>query len=454
MADGPDWARDAVFYHVYPLGLCGAPASNDGTSASVPRLAALHDWIEHWCALGVTALYLGPLFESATHGYDTTDYFHVDRRLGDDDTLASFVTACHRRGVRVILDGVFHHVGRAFWAFRDLQTNGEASAYRTWFAGVDFSRRSPLGDSFSYDSWRGHHELVKLDLGQRPVREHLLAAVRHWFERYDIDGLRLDVAESIAPDFLRELAGFCRTLRPDAWLLGEVIHGNYARWANPETLDSVTNYQAYKGLYSSHDDRNYFELAHTLERQFGREGRYRGLPLYAFADNHDVTRIASQLRDGAHLYPLHVLLFTMPGVPSIYYGSEWGVPGVRHADSDAPLRPAIDGPRPPTNARHPELADAIARLARVRHASPALRRGDYRALHVTSEQMAFARVCPEETVVVAVNASHAPAVVSIAAEWRGRRLVDRLDRGVPLEVSGDRMRIEVPPCWGRVLVLE
>ncbi|HEV7732245.1 MAG TPA: alpha-amylase family glycosyl hydrolase, partial [Candidatus Binatia bacterium] len=294
MADETHWARDAVFYHVYPLGLCGAPASNDGASPPVPRLAALHAWLDHWRTLGVTALYLGPLFESSSHGYDTADYFHVDRRLGDDDTLAALVTACHRRGIRVILDGVFHHVGRAFWAFRDVQANGDASEHRAWFAGIDFSRRSPLGDRFSYDTWHGHHELVKLDLGHRPVRDHLLAAVRHWFERYDIDGLRLDVAESIDPDFLRELAGFCRTLRPDAWLLGEVIHGNYARWANPETLDSVTNYQAYKGLYSSHDDRNYFELAHTLERQFGREGRYRGLPLYAFADNHDVTRIASR----------------------------------------------------------------------------------------------------------------------------------------------------------------
>ncbi|HEV7735214.1 MAG TPA: alpha-glucosidase C-terminal domain-containing protein, partial [Candidatus Binatia bacterium] len=178
------------------------------------------------------------------------------------------------------------------------------------------------------------------------------------------------------------------------------------------------------------------------------------LTTYNFADNHDVDRVASVLRDPAHLYPLYLLLFTMPGVPSIYYGSEWGIPGERRPDSDAPLRPAIDGPRPPPDARHPELADAIARLARVRHASPALRRGDYRALHVASEQMAFARVCAEETVVVAVNASHAPAVVSIAAEWRGRRLVDRLDPGVPLEAGGDRMRIEVPPCWGRVLAVE
>jgi glycosidase len=256
------WARDAVFYHVYPLGLCGAPPGNDGCGAVVPRLAQLHGWLDHWNALGVTALYLGPLFESSSHGYDTADYFRVDRRLGDDDTLAAFVAACHARGIRVILDGVFHHVGRDFWAFRDLQAHGESSAYRDWFAGVDFSRRSVRGDAFAYETWRGHDALVKLALAHRPVREHLLDAVRHWFARYDVDGLRLDVAESIDPDFLRELASVCRATRPDCWLLGEMIHGDYGRLS---MLDSVTNYVAYKGLWSSHDDRNYFEVAYTLD---------------------------------------------------------------------------------------------------------------------------------------------------------------------------------------------
>jgi cyclomaltodextrinase / maltogenic alpha-amylase / neopullulanase len=446
------WARDAVFYHVYPLGLCGAPQQNDGTGAIVPRLAALHGWLDHWSALGVTALYLGPLFESSTHGYDTADYFRVDRRLGDDDTLAAFVAACHARGIRVILDGVFHHVGRAFWAFRDLQTHGEASAHRSWFAGVDFSRRSRLGDPFDYATWRGHQELVKLDLANAAVRAHLFDAVRHWFARYDVDGLRLDVAESIDPDFLRELAAMCRGARPDCWLLGEMIHGDYARLA---MLDSVTNYVAYKGLWSSFEDRNLFEIAHTLDQQFGPTGAFRDVPLYAFADNHDVMRIASRLRDGAHLYPLHVLLFTMPGVPSIYYGSEWGTPGVARDGDDAPLRPAIDGPRPPANATQPDLATAIARLARVRHETPALRRGDYRPLHVASEQLVFARASAEQTAIVAVNAAHGTAQVPLpVGAWRGRRLFDRLDPASPIAVTSDRLQVDVPPCWGRVLVVE
>ena len=450
----PGWRRDALFDHVYPLGLCCAPAANAGTGPPVPRLARLHDWIDHWCALGVSALYLGPLFESSTHGYDTTDYFRVDRRLGDDDTLAALVADCHRRGIRVILDGVFHHVGRGFWAFRDLQARGSASPHRDWFAGVDFSRPGALGDAFSYDTWRGHHELVKLALGHRPVRDHLLDAVRHWFTRYDIDGLRLDVAESIAPTSSATRA-VCRALRPEAWLLGEMIHGDYTRLANREMLDSATNYEAYKGLWSSHEDHNYFEIAHTLERQFGPGGRYRGLPLYAFADNHDVTRIASRLSDPAHLYPLHVLLFTMPGVPSIYYGSEWGIRGEKRAGDDAPLRPAIAGPTPPPDAPHPELAEAIARLARLRQASPALRRGDYRTLHIASEQLVFARACGDETMIVAANASHGWTTITLpAGTWRGRRLVDRLDQSAPVPIAGDRLSLDVPPCWGRVLAVE
>src|SRR5262249_28933418 len=183
----------AVFYHAYPLGLCGAEARNDFQSPPSPRLEQLRGWIDHLRWLGVNALYLGPIFESTHHGYDTADYFHVDRRLGTDDTLAGLVAALHEAGIRVILDGVFHHVGRDFWAFRDLRHNGERSRYRGWFSGVDFSRRSPYGDAFSYDGWEGHHDLVKLNLGNPDVRAHVRGAVRSWVERFGIGGLGLDV---------------------------------------------------------------------------------------------------------------------------------------------------------------------------------------------------------------------------------------------------------------------
>jgi glycosidase len=447
------WARDAFFYHVYPLGQCGAEPRNDFQSAPVPRLDQLRGWVGHWRWLGVDALYLGPVFESSAHGYDTADYYHVDRRLGGDDTLTALVTALHAEGIRVILDGVFHHVGRDFWAFRDLRQHGERSAYRGWFSGVDFGRRSPCGDPFAYDCWEGHFDLVKLNLHHPDVRTHLFGAVRTWAERFGIDGLRLDVAYALDPSFLRDLASFCRSLRTDFWLLGEVIHGDYRRVAGPGLLDAATNYECYKGLYSSHNDRNYFEIAHSLGRLFGDGGIYHKLTTYNFVDNHDVNRIASTLRNPAHLYPLHLLLFTMPGVPSLYAGSEFGIDGVKSGGDDRPLRPALPSPdAAKTRGKHPDLAASIARFASVRRQSAALRRGTYRQLQVASEQFAFLREADGERVVVAVNSSRTMARMEIPLSGRdGEAFEDRLDTGRVAEVRGGRLRVDVPPCWGRIL---
>ena len=298
----------------------------------------------------MNALYLGPLFESSAHGYDTADYYQVDRRLGNNEMLSRLSAVLHQKNIRLILDGVFNHVGRDFWAFRDVLKSGRQSAYCDWFQGLDFHKRSPYNDPFSYENWNGHHNLVKLNLSNPSVKDHLFQAVDMWIREFAIDGLRLDVADCLDLHFLKELSAFCKSRRSDFWLMGEVIHGDYRKWVNPETLDSVTNYVGYKGLYSSHVDKNYFELAHTLYRQFGEKGIYRDLLLYSFADNHDVNRVASQLKNPAHLYPLYSLLFTMPGVPSIYYGSEWGIEGKRTSQSDQALRPHLDFSRFPTTA--------------------------------------------------------------------------------------------------------
>lgn len=443
------WAPDSIFYHVYPLGLCGAPARNDFGAPPVERLERLTGWLGHIRSLGCTALYLGPLFESTAHGYDTADYWHLDRRLGTDETLRRFVAASHAAGLRVVLDGVFNHVGRDFWAFRDVQANGAGSPYRDWFAGLRFDRRSPFGDPFAYAGWHGHFDLVKLDLGNPAVREHLFGAVESWIRDFDIDGLRLDAADVVDLEFQRALAGLCRGIKPDFWLVGEVVHGDYRRWVNPQTLDSVTNYEAYKGLYSSLADRNYFEIAYTLNRQFGPGGMYAGLPLYNFVDNHDQDRVASRLGQSRLLYPLNVLLFTMPGVPSIYYGSEWGLNEKRRPGDDSPVRPAIDLAAGPSMGVEPALADAIGRLARMRSDSAALRRGSYTQLHVAAEQLGFIRELDRETVVVLLNASDQPVELAVPAprpgEWHD------LLNGDTVGVSDGVLRAQIPASWGRVL---
>ncbi|NLH47890.1 MAG: alpha-amylase [Myxococcales bacterium] len=448
------WFEEAIFYHLYPLGVCGAPAQNDLIAPPTPRLEKLLPWFDQARDLGATALYLGPVFESGSHGYDTVDFFQTDRRLGDNELLAHIVAAAHARGLRVLFDAVFGHVGRDFWAFRDLREHGAASPDRGWFRKIDFGRQSRFGDPFSYEYWNHSPELPRLDLSAAAVREHLFAAVDDWLARYDIDGLRLDSADSLDLNFLAALREHCLRRKPDFFLLGEVIHGDYRRWANTQTLHSVTNYEAYKGLWSSHAQHNFFEIGHSLARQFGEHGLYRDLPLYNFADNHDVNRLASVLREREQLFSLYGLLFTMPGIPSLYYGSEWGIAGTRTATDDRPLRPCLD--RAEMNNRYPsDLPDALRRFAAVRRGSPALCRGSYRQLSLAAEQLAFLRQALEETVVVAVNAASTEASINLHLPGIDKaRLTDLLNPPERYAVTGGRASLVIPPHWLRVLRVE
>ena len=446
------WAADAVFYHLYPLGCLGAPRRSADETGISHRLRGLHDWLDYLQELGVDALLLGPVLHSSTHGYDVADYLSVDRRLGDAEDLAALGRALHRRGMRLVLDAVFHHTGRDFPAFRDLLGRGENSAYRHWYH-LDFSRRSPLGDPFHYEGWAGHYDLVRLELRNPDVRRHLFDAVTSWIERFGIDGLRLDAADRLDPDFRRDLAAHCAAHKPGFWLMGEVVHGDYREWAAPGGLCSATNYEAFKGLWSSHNDANYFEIAHTLNRQFGAGGIYRGLELYNFTDNHDVDRVASALAEPAHLYPLHILLLTMPGIPSLYYGSEWGMAGRRTATSDAALRPATCPAAMRAHAPHADLQPVIRDLISIRRGHEALRAGGYAQLHVAHEQFAFLRGDGPGAVVVAVNA--AASSIDVTLDLPGiaeGRLADLLDPGATFAASAGRCTLPLPPRWGRILV--
>jgi glycosidase len=447
------WARDAIFYHLFPLGCLGAPERNPLDGPVTDRLSTLTGWVDHIADLGANAVLLGPVFESSRHGYDVADYFRVDRRLGDDAALAAVCREFHRRGIRVVFDAVFNHTGREFWAFRDIRVKGNTSRYRDWYH-LDFTRRSPEGDPFHYQGWAGHYDLAKLDVRNPEVREHLFAALDSWVNRFEIDGLRLDAADALEEDFRRRLVGHCRELRADFWLMGEVVHGDYRQWAHPGGLDATTNYEAYKGLWSSHNDRNYFEIAYTLNRQFGPEGIYRGLPLYSFADNHDVARIASILKERAHLYPLYVLLLTMPGTPSIYYGSELGMEGRKREGTDAPLRPALDPAAIVRCAPHSALHQTIKLLTGLRRRHLALRRGDHRQIHVAHEQLAFLRRDSSETVVVGVNASDRSIDVTLRLpESQSGLLIDELNGSESFGIADGKCELRVGPRWGRVLVL-
>jgi glycosidase len=450
------WANDAVFYHVYPLGYCGAPRRNDLSSAPEPRLERLRSDLGRIADLGFTALYLGPVFESVAHGYDPVDWRRVDRRLGTADTLGRLCDEARRAGMRLVFDGVFNHSGREHPWFRELVALGErapGSEAAARYASVR-PGRSPYGDGFAYEGWSGNYDLVKLDLRNPEVEAELAGAALSWIEDYGIDGIRLDAADCLDMDFLRKLAAACRSRKADFWLMGEVVLGDYRKWAgtgslDPGPLDSITNYECYKGLWSSQVDSNYFEIAWSLKRQFGDGGVYRGLPLYSFADNHDVDRVASKLPREEQLYPLYCLLFTMPGIPSVYYGSERGALARKEPGSDWPLRPSIDEAL--ASGRQPELERTIRSLAALRRSSRALRRGDYRELAVASTSLAFERRAEGERAVVAVNGGEATSM-ELRVEGGDRYWKDWLNDGAAYRSSGGTLRIEVPRSWARVLI--
>ena len=381
------WYEEAVFYHIYPLGLLGAPEFNDHNQP-VHRLAGLKGWIDHMKDCGFTALYLGPCFSSGSHGYDTEDYRMLDERLGDNEDLKDLVKYCHERGIRVILDGVFNHTGRGFFAFRDLKENREGSRYRNWYCNVNFWGNNEYNDGFSYENWGGHNLLPKLNLYEPEVREFHFDTVRFWVSEFDIDGIRLDAADVLEHGFMRELRGVVDGLKDDFWLMGEVIHGDYSRWVNDNTLHSVTNYALHKALYSAHNDHNYFEIAHTVKRQRDM-GLGDNVHLYDFVDNHDVERIMTKLRNKRHFLPVHVLLYTLPGIPSVYYGSEFGIEGRKERGSDASLRPALSLS---DFSLHDNVSlQIISALGNIYSKESALWYGEYREMDLTTTKYAFMR---------------------------------------------------------------
>lgn len=415
---GP-WYDRAVVYHIYTLGFCGAPEYNEGEKTKGSRILKVLDQIPHLKEMGINTVYFGPIFESFWHGYDTSDYYQTDTRLGSMEEFQRVFKELKKNGIRIVLDGVFNHVGRGFAPFRDVQEKRENSAYKDWFCNMNFGGRSAAGDSFSYETWQGNWELVKLNLKNPAVVEHLLGAVKMWVEVFDIDGLRLDAADCIDKDFFRQLKTFTQGLKKDFWLMGEIIHGDYKMWANPEMMHSVTNYECWKGIYSSHNDKNYFEIAHSLRRQFAKGGIYENLRLYNFLDNHDVNRIASLLKCKADLENAYTLMFLMPGVPSVYYGSEWGIEGVKTKgkEADKPVRPSIDEVE--AHIADKKLPGAIKKLADLRQVSNAVVYGNYEDILIRNQQFVFARNYKDEYVIAAFNIAEEKE--SFSFEYRGKK---------------------------------
>jgi len=327
MAYRPGWVDHLIGWHVYPLGFVGAPARLESQEVS-HRLAHLGAWLDHAVALGCSSLALGPVFSSASHGYDTLDYFTIDPRLGDDDDFDHLLQAAHARGLSVLLDGVFNHVSRRNRIVQDAQSAGpdsDAGRMVRWCA-------------VRLDVFEGHSDLVALNHDNPAVREHVTRIMNYWCGR-GVDGWRLDAAYSVNPEFWAAVLPSVREKYPDVWIFGEVIHGDYASIVRASGMDSVTQYELWKGIWSSIESRNFFELDHALGRHNEFSDAFTPM---TFVGNHDVTRIASRVgQDGAVLAT--AILATIGGIPLIYYGDELAYRGVKEErfGGDDDIRPVF-----------------------------------------------------------------------------------------------------------------
>ena len=441
------WAYNSIFYQIYPIGFCGAPVHNDGVC--VPRIRKLMDWSEYLQTLGVDSILLNPIFESDNHGYDTRDFRKIDCRLGTNEDFSDVCKDLHDHDIKIVLDGVFNHVGRGFWAFRDVQEKKWDSPYKDWYKGVNFGWQSPLGDPFGYEAWQGHFELPCLNLYNQQVKDYLFDVIRFWVDEFDIDGIRLDCANILDFNFMKEMRAKTASMKPDFWLMGEVIHGDYSRWVNGDTLHSVTNYALHKALYSGHNDHNYFEIAHSLNRQFANGGIYRNIYTYNFVDNHDVNRIASSLKDKNHLNNVYTLMYTMPGVPSIYYGSEYGIEGMRTNHSDYELRPCLDLDSIP-NPNY-QLFDHIVKLGKIRLALEALKYGDFANVKIMNEKLVYKRWTNNQTVFVAFNLTDHDEWIDFDTGCNAK-LTDVLNDNEVIDVNG-YYNLYMKPYSARILVV-
>ncbi len=381
MSTEPTWVEHAVWWHVFPMGFLGAEHERLAPDAAVQhRLPRIERWIDYAVELGVSGLLLGPVFESSTHGYDTVDHLAIDRRLGDAADFDSLVAAAHERGLRLMLDGVFNHVGRDFAQFQEALRDGPGSPAAQWFHLFWNGDAEP-----DYDHFEGHRSLVTLNHESPAVVDHVVEVMCHWLGR-GADGWRLDAAYAVAPPFWATVLPRVRERHPDAYIVGEVLHGDYADYVRESGLDSVTQYELWKSIWSSINDRNFHELAWNLSRHDELLDTF--VPL-TFVGNHDVTRIASRIEDPAHLAHALVVLFTVAGTPCVYYGDEQGFHGVKEdrTGGDDAVRPEFPADPSDLSPLGLPVLDLHRRLVALRRRHPWLHRARTTAELVTNDHV-------------------------------------------------------------------
>ena len=399
----PSWPEHVFWWHVYPLGFVGAPIRDgvDPDAAPTHRLDRLEPWLDHVIELGLNGLLLGPVFASETHGYDTVDHFRIDPRLGDDADLDRLLHAARERGIRVLFDGVFNHVGRGHPAFRALRDGGAADLFRgRWVDG-----------RFEPDVFEGHGALVALDHSSDATVDLVVDVMCHWLDR-GIDGWRLDAAYAVPPEFWARVLPRVRERFPEAWFVGEVIHGDGAAIVDASTMDALTQYELWQGIWHGISDGNFFELSHAIERHDELLATF--VP-QTFVGNHDVTRIASTV--GPELVP-HALavLFTVAGTPSVYAGDEFGWTAVKEEreGGDDAVRPEFPASRGEVADVDDRILDAHRALIALRRRHPWLWRARTDVVEVTNTTLVLRTAVDDDAIVVALSLDDAPLTLPAA----------------------------------------
>lgn len=435
--------KNYQFYHVYPLGMFDKLSNTNDLN-----LNSLSEFIPHLKEMHINALLIGPIFESVYHGYDTIDYSIIDRRLGSNHDFKQMIDNYHNNGIDVIVDCVFNHVSREFFAFRDVLEFREHSKYLHWF-NINTKDNNHRNDGFTYETWDGHDELVKLNLDNEEVVNYLLNTAKQWVNEFNIDGLRLDAADVMKPEFIQRLNHEMKELKSEFYIVGEMVHGDYNQLMNQTGIDSITNYECYKGLYSSLNDSNYHEIAYSLRRLFGDQGMIKNRFLYNFVDNHDVNRVASEIKDNKHLYPLYIMMYTMPGFTSIYYKSELGATGKRSNTSDYELRQPFKVEE--LNYAN-DLLGTIRKISKIRHYEPVITTGNYEELVVDHKLIGYRRFDQYNSIITLINSSDDVSIIdkAIISHWINTYGLDGYDL-LNEEHLNNEGHLEIHPNWGRIL---
>jgi glycosidase len=399
---GPAWIEHAIWWQVYPLGFVGAfpaPPSTEPPQPSQHRLRRLVDWLDHAIALGASGIALGPIFASRTHGYDTTDHYRIDPRLGDDADFDHLVAEARGRGLRILLDGVFNHVGVDFPRYREA-AGDEASA--RWFRGRPGHFRT----------FEGHAELVTLNHDNPEVVDYTVDVMTHWLRR-GADGWRLDAAYTVPQHFWASVLPRVREQHPDAWFVGELIHGDYAAVVEAATFDSATQYELWKAIWSGLNDGNFFELDWALQRHNALLGRFAPL---TFIGNHDVTRIASRLERPEHVAHALVILMTVGGVPSVYAGDELGFRGIKEErrGGDDAVRPEFGSPPLELDAFGADIWALHQYLIGLRRRNPWLHGACTTALRLENRHYVYETRNGDNALLVALNIDDKPRRLALS----------------------------------------